>query len=76
LVKAILTLANDPRKDEIPIPKLGLDELKGMLDVMYEVPSTEKKANKLALKLMSVNMALQRFDLQWWDNAVYHPEAE
>jgi hypothetical protein len=72
LVKAVLTLANDPRKDVTTIPKLSFEELDVILDTLYEVPATEKRANKLALKLMSVNAALQRYDLQWWDSATQH----
>ena len=72
IVKSVLTLANDPRKDEVPIPKLSLDELDAILDVLYETPATEKKANKLAIKLLSVNSALIRYDINWWDTATYH----
>ena len=74
LVKSVLTLANDPRKDVTPIPKLSFDELDGILDVLYETPSTEKKANKLALKLLSVNSALIRYDINWWDSATFHSD--
>ena len=74
LVKSVLTLANDPRKDAVPIPKLSFDELDAILDTLYETPSTEKKANKLALKLLSVNSALNRYDIKWWDGATFHSD--
>jgi hypothetical protein len=72
LVKAVLTLANDPRKNTAPIPKLSFDELDAILDTLYETPATEKRATKLAMKLLSVNAALQRFNVQWWNTAKEH----
>ena len=74
LVKSVLTLANDPRKDITPIPKLSFDELDAILDVLYEDNNTNKKATKLAMKLLSVNSALIRYDIQWWEGASWHSD--
>lgn len=76
LSKSVLQLAGDPRGD-LPvaqIPKLSFDELNTILDALIDTTGKEKQANKLSLKLLSVNSALQRYDIKWWDNAVYHAE--
>lgn len=72
LVKAVLKLADDPRQYIVPTPKIDRDELQAMLDAMYEVPSTEKKANKLASQLLSTDAALMKYNLNWWDTATTH----
>lgn len=76
LVKSILQLANDPRKDQVPIPKLTFDELDAILDGLYEVPASNKQATKLAMKRLSVDSALLRYDVMWYDTAVWHSEVE
>lgn len=70
LTKEILTAVDDPRKDEVPVPKLGMDELSTMLETLE---ATDFNTSiKYSLNLLKLDAALKRFNILWWDNAVFH----
>ena len=77
LESAILTLAGDPRKDVFPPPKLEWDELDAIAQPLIDSPtnSVAKAANKLKDAGFKLNMQLMRYEVLWWDNAEWHPEA-
>ena len=74
LVKAVLTEANDPRKNITPIPKLGIDELADMLDAMYATNTKDKVIVRLSLQLLSLDAYLKRYSPTWWDSVIDHAE--
>lgn len=70
LIEQVLTLANEPVPT--PIPKLGFSELNAMIESL-QVTHTQE-AIFFALKLLSVDAALKRYDSLWWDDVYYHTD--
>ena len=70
LVRQVLAAVDDPRKDEVPTPKLGF-VLLGDLIRDYQA-ANPMGAVSLTLELLTVDAALKRYDAMWWDDAVEH----
>ena len=70
LIRLVLTAASDPRASDVPTPKLGFEELTPMIEgIQATDPMT---AINLTLKGLSIDSALKRYDVMWWDDAVEH----
>ena len=70
LCKLILTTVGDPRATLEVTPKLGFNELSALIEG-FEVTDFNASV-KFSLKLLSLDASLKRFDILWWDNAIYH----
>jgi hypothetical protein len=70
IISAVLNELDDERKNESPIPKLDLDELQALLEVISE--TNFNLSVTLSLRLMAINSALIRFDIKWWERAEIH----
>jgi hypothetical protein len=70
LVGQILVAVDDPRKDAATIPKLGFAELQALIEVLQV--ADPMASVQTALKLLTLDAALKRHDLLWWDNATEH----
>jgi len=68
LCKDILTAVGDPRASEVPIPKLGMDELATLIESCEAIDFNA--SIKFSIKLLSMDAALRRYNISWWDNAV------
>ena len=75
--ETILAAMNDERAGQTPPAKLGFGELQSLLDTMSQAGSEMFAASvSLSLKMLSIDAALKRYDMLWWDDAVYHAEIE
>ncbi len=73
-IQLVLLAADDPRKDQTPTPKLGFEELTPMIE---GIKATDPMgAVMLTLKGFSVDSALKRYDVKWWDNVTEHAADE
>jgi hypothetical protein len=70
LCKDVLEAAGDPRFSDASTPKLGMDELVTLIESYNE--SNFNLSIKHSLKLLSLDAALKRFNLLWWDSAMLH----
>jgi len=70
----LLALLSDPRAGQAPPVKLGFVEIDALIGSIPEAQTLD--AMRLALKLLSIDAALKRFDPLWWDSAETHPEGE
>lgn len=70
LTEQILTATSDPRAGQTPAVKLGFPEIQAMIEAIQV--ADPMAAVNLSLKLLTVDAALKRFSLLWWDNAVQH----
>ena len=71
LIDTLLTLTGDPQD---PTPKLGFPELQGLINQIQSTDPTT--AVNLSLNLLTIDAALKRYDMMWWDNAVRHDLGE
>ena len=71
LIDELLVLTNNPQE---PTPKLGFPELQGLIN---QIQSTDPTAAvNLSLNLLTIDAALKRYDMMWWDDAVRHDLGE
>ncbi len=70
LVQQLLVATGDPRKDLENTPKLGFPDLQVLIETVQSVDPME--AIMASLKLLTLDAALKRYDMMWWDNAMYH----
>ena len=71
LIDELLVLTNNPQE---PTPKLGFPELQGLIN---QIQSTDPTAAvNLSLNLLTIDAALKRYDMMWWDNAIRHDLGE
>lgn len=74
LISQALLAANDPRKDDVLVPKLGFPEITALIEVI-EVGDA-MAAVKLSLRLLTIDAALKRFTPLWWEDAIVHDLGE
>ena len=67
LIDELLVLVDDPQD---PTPKLGFPELQALIAQVQSVDPMA--AVNLSLNLLTIDAALKRYDMLWWDNAVRH----
>ena len=53
-----------------PVPKLGFPELQALIAQVQSVDPMA--AVNLSLNLLTIDAALKRYNMLWWDNAVRH----
>lgn len=70
LIGMVLTLAGDPRAADTPVPKLGFPEITALVEVVQV--ADPMAAINFSLKLLTVDAALKRYDLLWWDTVTQH----
>lgn len=69
LCKDVITLAGDPRVNDIVIPKLTFDEIITLLESCEE--KDFNKTVKMSLSLLSIDATLKSYNPLWWNYADY-----
>jgi hypothetical protein len=75
LSETILTLMEDERAGQTPPIKLGFEALGDLLDTMSQGEAFATSVS-LSLKLLSIDAALKRYEMRWWEDATYHDLGE
>lgn len=70
LIGQVLIAVGDPRADDEQIPKLGFPEITALVEVVQV--ADPMAAINFSLKLLTVDAALKRYDLLWWDTVTQH----
>lgn len=71
LIDTLLILVDDVQE---PTPKLGFPELQALIGQVHG--ADPGAAIDLTLNLLTIDAALKRYDLLWWDDAVRHDLGE
>ena len=67
-----LVLADDPRSADSPPPKLAMDDFSYLQSMVGTNLDLQAQVSQLSIALIANNMALMRYDVGWWDTAIYH----
>jgi len=70
LTEELLTLTEDERAGQDPPIKLGFPDIQILIEAVQAVDPMG--AVNFSLKLLTIDAALKRYDMMWWDNAVEH----
>jgi len=70
MTEQLLTLTSDPLAGQEPPVKLGFPAIQTLIEALQT--TDPMAAINFSLKLLTIDAALKRYDVLWWEDAIYH----